>query len=195
MSLFCGGVVGPQMKSEVKQELERRGVQELSKAMIMVESLIEFVSRKDKIESSKPKEKCNGRRRSALVDMTTSNLFISEKVMSKLGLSVSKSTKKINMINALLVPFVDFICILHTQQQQFVVPVSRDMRDRTKVLPVIQLAKDVSCGGNNDLVDRNATKTPLKMLEVQKTDAKPIEVSVGLPPMREVGCASDLGEK
>ncbi|KAH1046644.1 hypothetical protein J1N35_037428 [Gossypium stocksii] len=69
------------------------------------------------------------------------------------------------------------------------------MRDRTKLLPAIQLAKDVSCSGNNDLVDRSAMKTPLKMLEIQKIDVKPIEVSVRLPPMREVGCASDLGEK
>ncbi|MBA0599988.1 hypothetical protein Gorai_006187 [Gossypium raimondii] len=185
---------------------------------------------------------CIGRRRSALVDMRASKLFISEKVMSKLGLSVSKSTKKIktvnskevpivgvvqgvklqfsqwkgkedfevihlddykfvlglnffNKINALLVSFVDCICILDTRQKQCVVSVSLDMRDGTKVLPAIQLVKDVPCGENNDLVDRSATKTLLKMLEVQKIDVKPIEVSIELPPMREIGCALDFGEK
>lgn len=35
--------------------------QEWSKVMIVVESLIEFVSRKDKFKSFKPKEKGNGR--------------------------------------------------------------------------------------------------------------------------------------
>ncbi|KAH1057332.1 hypothetical protein J1N35_035397 [Gossypium stocksii] len=48
------------LKLWVKQELERRGVQELSKALIVAESLIELVLKKDKFESSKPKRKDNG---------------------------------------------------------------------------------------------------------------------------------------
>ncbi|KAH1047201.1 hypothetical protein J1N35_037985 [Gossypium stocksii] len=37
--------------------------------------------------------------RNAFFDMVAYNLFISEKAMGKLGLSVSKLTKKINIIN------------------------------------------------------------------------------------------------
>ncbi|KAH1130651.1 hypothetical protein J1N35_002029 [Gossypium stocksii] len=64
-----------------------------------------------------------------------------------------------------------------------VLAVSREIRDGTKVFLAIQLAKDVLRGGNIDLVDRSAMKTSLEMLEV------------GLPPMREVGCASNFRGK
>lgn len=47
------------LKPWVKQKLERRGVQELLKVVIVAESLIELVPRKDKFKSSKPKEKGN----------------------------------------------------------------------------------------------------------------------------------------
>ncbi|KAH1038612.1 hypothetical protein J1N35_040355 [Gossypium stocksii] len=42
---------------------------------------------------------CRGQRKSVVVDTGMSNLFISEKVMGKLGLSISKLTKKIKTIN------------------------------------------------------------------------------------------------
>ncbi|KAH1128782.1 hypothetical protein J1N35_000160 [Gossypium stocksii] len=57
-------------------------------------------------------------------------------------------------------------------------------------------AKDVHEGKNIDSVDRrSATKTPLRMLEGRQTNMKPVELSVGLPPKRKVGCALDFGGK
>ncbi|KAH1129908.1 hypothetical protein J1N35_001286 [Gossypium stocksii] len=44
----------------VKQELQRQGVQELTKAMTVVKFLIELVSKKDKFESSKANGKGDG---------------------------------------------------------------------------------------------------------------------------------------
>ncbi|KAK5820414.1 hypothetical protein PVK06_025461 [Gossypium arboreum] len=64
-------------------------------------------------------------------------------------------------INALLVPFVDYICILDTRQQQCVVPVSQDIRDRTNIFLAIQLAEDVHEGINIDL-DTGALSKVLK---------------------------------
>ncbi|MBA0700422.1 hypothetical protein Goari_005669, partial [Gossypium aridum] len=43
------------LKPWAKQELQRQGVQELTKAMFVVESFAEFGGKKDKPESSKPK--------------------------------------------------------------------------------------------------------------------------------------------
>ncbi|MBA0576086.1 hypothetical protein Golob_025079 [Gossypium lobatum] len=43
------------LKPWAKQELQRRGVQELTKAMSVAESFAEFGGKKDKFESSKPK--------------------------------------------------------------------------------------------------------------------------------------------
>ncbi|KAH1129450.1 hypothetical protein J1N35_000828 [Gossypium stocksii] len=71
----------------------------------------------------------------------------------------------IDNINALVIPFVDYMCILDARQQQCVVLVSQDMRGETKVLSAIQLAKDVSCDENIDLVDQNVAMTPFEMLE------------------------------
>ncbi|MBA0760205.1 hypothetical protein Gotri_022965 [Gossypium trilobum] len=48
------------LKPWVKQELQRRGVQELTNAMMVVESIVELVSRKYKFESSKPNWRGNG---------------------------------------------------------------------------------------------------------------------------------------
>ncbi|MBA0844894.1 hypothetical protein Goarm_023301, partial [Gossypium armourianum] len=64
-------------------------------------------------------------------DRKPSELFISKKIVGKLDLSVSESTKKIKMINVLLVPFADCMCILDIQQQCVVLK-SRDMRGGTK---------------------------------------------------------------
>ncbi|KAH1081775.1 hypothetical protein J1N35_021536, partial [Gossypium stocksii] len=47
------------------------------------------------------------------------------------------------------------------------------------------VVKDVLNGGNIDLVVRSVKETPLEMLEVWQIDGKPIELLVGLPPMRE----------
>ncbi|MBA0660230.1 hypothetical protein Goklo_012272 [Gossypium klotzschianum] len=94
-----------------------------------------------------------GQRKSVLINTELSDLFIFEKVMGKLHLSVSKSTKKIKIVNSKEVPIVG------VEQK-----VSRDTRDGTKVLLVIQLAKDVPCGWDIDLVYDSATKTPLEML-------------------------------
>ncbi|KAH1107862.1 hypothetical protein J1N35_011630 [Gossypium stocksii] len=85
---------------------------------------------------------------------------------------------------------------MDTQQQQCVVPVSRDMRGWMKVFFIIELANDVHEGKNIDSIDqKSATKTPLEMLEGRKIDMKPIKLSVGLPPKRKVGCALDFGGK
>ncbi|KAH1121673.1 hypothetical protein J1N35_004833 [Gossypium stocksii] len=84
-----------------------------------------------------------GQRRRALIDIRASNLFILGKAMGKLGLSISKMTKKIKTLN----------------------------------------------------FDESAKKAPLEMLERQRTDMLPVELSVGLPHMREVGCASKFGRK
>ncbi|KAH1047202.1 hypothetical protein J1N35_037986 [Gossypium stocksii] len=70
--------------------------------------------------------------------------------------------------------------------------VSYDEKGGTKVLSAIQLAKDVLCGRNIDLIELCATKTPLEMIEAQKTYMKPVESLVALPAMKEVGCASNF---
>ncbi|MBA0552678.1 hypothetical protein Golob_023461, partial [Gossypium lobatum] len=41
-----------------------------------------------------------GQKRSALIDMEASNLFISKKATKKLGLSIKKSNKKIKTVNS-----------------------------------------------------------------------------------------------
>ncbi|KAH1107714.1 hypothetical protein J1N35_011482 [Gossypium stocksii] len=43
------------------------------------------------------------------------------------------------------------------------------------------------------LILESAIRTALEMLEVRQIDAKLVESLVGLPPMREVGCALDFG--
>lgn len=100
----------------------------------------------------------------------------------------------IDKIISLFIPFIDYICILDTRKQQCLMLVSRDMRGETNVLSAIQLVENVHYGNNIDLVDWSAKETTLEMLEGQQTDIKPIELSVGLPPKKEVGCASDFGE-
>ncbi|KAK5775939.1 hypothetical protein PVK06_043895 [Gossypium arboreum] len=47
------------LKPWAKQELQRRGVQELTNAMMVAESLVELVLRRDRFESSKPNGKGN----------------------------------------------------------------------------------------------------------------------------------------
>ncbi|KAH1031523.1 hypothetical protein J1N35_043697 [Gossypium stocksii] len=54
-------VPGARMQGAVmKQKLQRRGVKELTKAMTILESLIELVLRKNKFKSSNLGEKGNG---------------------------------------------------------------------------------------------------------------------------------------
>ncbi|KAG8503718.1 hypothetical protein CXB51_001706 [Gossypium anomalum] len=48
------------LKPWAKQELQRRGVQELTNAMMVAESLVELVPRRDRFESSKPNGRGNG---------------------------------------------------------------------------------------------------------------------------------------
>ncbi|KAH1082109.1 hypothetical protein J1N35_021870 [Gossypium stocksii] len=98
----------------------------------------------------------------------------------------------LDKINALLVPFTSCICILDVRQRQYIVSVSRDWKGGIKVLLTIQLVEDVHCGKNIGLVDRNATKTLLEMLEVWQIDMKLVELSVGLPPMKEMCCTLDF---
>ncbi|MBA0672769.1 hypothetical protein Goklo_029168 [Gossypium klotzschianum] len=43
-----------------KQELQHRGVQELTNAMMVAESIVELASRMDMFESSKPNRRGNG---------------------------------------------------------------------------------------------------------------------------------------
>ncbi|MBA0683479.1 hypothetical protein Goari_025134 [Gossypium aridum] len=138
------GIVG-------KARITTPRVYEITKAMTIAESLIEFVLRKDKFESSKPKEKGNGLH--IVRDYLKQFMFLAikgddvpEKVPLKIGsiLSFVKAKK---------------------------------------------VAKDVSCGGNIDLVDWSATKTPSKIY------MKPIELLVEILPIRDVGYASDFGGK
>lgn len=70
--------------------------------------------------------------------------------------------------------------------------VSHDEKVGTKILPTIKLVKDIHCGKNIKLVDRIITRTPFEMLKVQQADMKFIELSVRLPPMRDMSCASDF---
>lgn len=51
-----------ELKPWVKQELQHRGVKELTKAITIAESLIELVPREDKFGYFKPKEKGIGGR-------------------------------------------------------------------------------------------------------------------------------------
>ncbi|MBA0819204.1 hypothetical protein Gohar_003789 [Gossypium harknessii] len=48
------------LKPRVKQELQRRGFQEVTNAMMVAESLVELVPRRDRSESSMPNERGNG---------------------------------------------------------------------------------------------------------------------------------------
>ncbi|KAG8502294.1 hypothetical protein CXB51_002075 [Gossypium anomalum] len=48
------------LKPWAKQELQHRGVQELTNAMMVAESLVELVPRRDKFDSSKPNGRGNG---------------------------------------------------------------------------------------------------------------------------------------
>ncbi|KAH1121417.1 hypothetical protein J1N35_004577 [Gossypium stocksii] len=112
-----------------------------------------------------------GQRKSILIDKGASYLFISEKVVGiaqavELQISLWKGMK-------------DF----------------EDMRGGTKVLSAIQLAEDVHCGKNINLIDWSAIEAPLERLEVRQTDVKPIESSMGLSVIREMGCASNFRRK
>ncbi|MFQ6640877.1 hypothetical protein Gotur_014327 [Gossypium turneri] len=49
------------------------------------------------------------------------------------------------------------------------------------------LAKDVLCNENIDLKYCSAKETVLEMLRVQQIDTEPIELSIGVLPMREMG--------
>ncbi|MBA0554127.1 hypothetical protein Golob_013252 [Gossypium lobatum] len=154
--------------------------------MIVTESLIEFVLKKDKFKYFKPKEK---RTRDDEPDKASMNLgtILSsieakknrenekklegalKRSISKLGLSVSKLTKKIKMvnskyvptvgINALLIPFIDCIYILDIRQQQYVVLVSQNMRVGTKVLSAIQLVEYAYDVKNIDLAVESSNAT------------------------------------
>ncbi|MBA0859040.1 hypothetical protein Goshw_002703 [Gossypium schwendimanii] len=48
------------LKPWAKQELQRRGVQELTNAMMVAESIVELAPRRDRFESSKPNRRGNG---------------------------------------------------------------------------------------------------------------------------------------
>lgn len=98
----------------------------------------------------------------------------------------------LNWINALLVSFIDCLCILDTHQQRCMVLVSHDEKDETKVLSTTKLVKNVHCGKNIDSVDRSATKTPLEKLEVRQTNVKFVKLSVRLPPMTKVNYAPNF---
>ncbi|KAG8472591.1 hypothetical protein CXB51_034383 [Gossypium anomalum] len=54
------GTIRNGLKPWAKQELCQQGITELTVAMVKGESFVELSSRKDKFESSKPKETCNG---------------------------------------------------------------------------------------------------------------------------------------
>ncbi|MFQ6651829.1 hypothetical protein Gotur_023999 [Gossypium turneri] len=49
------------LKPWTKQELQHRGVQELTNAMMVAESIVELSPRRDRFESSKPNRRGNGR--------------------------------------------------------------------------------------------------------------------------------------
>ncbi|MBA0779937.1 hypothetical protein Gotri_004107 [Gossypium trilobum] len=49
------------LKPWEKQDLQHRGVQELTNAMMVAESLVELVPRRDRFESFKPNRRGNGR--------------------------------------------------------------------------------------------------------------------------------------
>ncbi|PKI50610.1 hypothetical protein CRG98_028997, partial [Punica granatum] len=80
------------LKPWAKQELQRRGVQDLHKAMSTAESLVEFRS------SSKSDSKEKGKPKGA------SNLFISEEGAKKLGLRVERTRGRLKMVNSEEVP-------------------------------------------------------------------------------------------
>ncbi|MBA0802720.1 hypothetical protein Gohar_012994, partial [Gossypium harknessii] len=48
------------LKPWAKQELQHQGVQELTNAMMVAESLVELVPRRDEFESAKPNRRGNG---------------------------------------------------------------------------------------------------------------------------------------
>ncbi|KAK5845465.1 hypothetical protein PVK06_001652 [Gossypium arboreum] len=117
----------------------------------------------------------------------------SKKFETKLDSEVSKLGSMI--LNPVKAKKDYCICILNIQQQ-YLILVGRDKKGRTKVLLTIQLVEGVHGGKHIDLIDqRSATKIPLEMIERQKTGMKPVEPLVGLPPMREVNCASNFGRK
>ncbi|PKI57070.1 hypothetical protein CRG98_022574, partial [Punica granatum] len=82
------------LKLWAKQELQRRGMQDLHKSMSTAESLVEFrsSSKSDSKEKGKPK------------DTRASNLFISEEGAKKLGLRVAKTRGRLKTVNSEEVP-------------------------------------------------------------------------------------------
>ncbi|MBA0575774.1 hypothetical protein Golob_006927 [Gossypium lobatum] len=125
-----------------------------------------------KLSATSKGEKVEPDEKSALVDKEASNLFISERITSKLGLSIRKSNKRIKMANF---------------KEIFTMGVARGVE--------LQLgewkAENVLYGRNINSVDRTAEEAHMEML----AGLKPVESLVGLPPMIKVGCASDFGGK
>ncbi|KAA3459293.1 UBA domain-containing protein mud1-like [Gossypium australe] len=130
-----------------------------------------------------------GQKRSALVDTKALDLFKSEKAARKLGLSIKKPNKKINMVNSKEAPNVGVAQDVELQivewkvKEKFKV-IQLDDYDfvGTKVLSSIQLVEDVSYQRNIDSIEWNATKAPPEILVAHEADMRPVESTIELPP-------------
>ncbi|MFQ6662417.1 hypothetical protein Gotur_030260 [Gossypium turneri] len=159
-----------------------------------------------------------GQKRSALIDMGASNLFISEKAARKLIQNVELQIGEwkgkedfeviqlddynfvlglnfLDRIQAVLYPWADQIHIITSPLTRIIVPVRRDIKVGAKVLSSIQLVEDVSYGGNIDSVKRKDTKAPSEVLVAQEFDMKPVDLTVESAPLGKVGYASGFKEK
>ncbi|KAH1055723.1 hypothetical protein J1N35_033788 [Gossypium stocksii] len=108
-----------------------------------------------------------GQKRSALDDTGASDLFILEKAVKKLGLSIKKLNKKIKTIHIVTGPLTKIVMSVH-----------RDMKVRTKVLSSIQLVEDVSYERNIDSIEWDATKALSKVIAAKAIDMKPADLTV-----------------
>ncbi|KAK8586224.1 hypothetical protein V6N13_130745 [Hibiscus sabdariffa] len=160
-----------------------------------------------------------GNKLSALVDTGASELFMSDEAAKRLNLPVEKANgwiktvnskeapivgmtgrvklqlgKFLERINALLVPFADCLCILDPRHQ-CIVPVSREVGVKAKMISAIQFAKAVVRKKDTTYLAILKNDEPIEQIEVPKEvgrlldqfqDMMPSELPKQLPPKREV---------
>lgn len=68
-----------------------------------------------------------------------------------------------------------------------------ELRHEGQIQDIVRnIVEGIPCGENINLVNQSANETLMEMVEVQQSDMKPVELLLGLPPMREVGCATNF---
>ncbi|MBA0761884.1 hypothetical protein Gotri_024461 [Gossypium trilobum] len=134
-----------------------------------------------------------GQKRSALIDMGASDLFISKKAAKKLGLSIKKSNKEIKTVNSEEALTMGVVRNVELQISEW--KSNKDFEVGTKVLSSIQLVEDVSYVININSIEQNATKAPSKKFVEHETDMRPVESTVEPSPLGKMDCVSDFEGK